>query len=488
MLRSSHPRSAHFHSSRGLSRAGSRGSLLIVAMLLAAAIGIFLGSYLALGRSSLKLANRSFYINAATNIAETGLEEALWSFNQTTAGSGTAWNDWNTSDGVSAKRRFTDFVLSGNISPLCKVYVDHYISGSASQPIVVAQSTLTLPNESRTISKMVEVQLRRRSKFAMGLVARNQITFNGNNAAVDSWNSDPDGDGTSTVPYSSAVRNDHGSVGSTSVAVGSVAVNNADIWGFASVGSSGTSGISVGTNGTVASFAQAQGTVDTTRIATDFTANFDNATAPAGSTVNPGGTINAGDMPITFPRATDAIASDGKYYIRFNSISSAGNSSNVVSIADNKKVVFLFDTAAGNDAISLTGQASLAVGSGAQLEVYTQGNISLAGNGVLNTNLAPSSLQIWGTRSTTGQTVSIAGNGALKAIVYAPNANVTINGNGDVMGSVVGNNITVTGNASFHYDESLANWGGNNPYGIVRWRELRTAADRAAYESVLASF
>jgi hypothetical protein len=53
------------------------------------------------------------------------------------------------------------------------------------------------------------------------------------------------------------------------------------------------------------------------------------------------------------------------------------------------------------------------------------------------------------------------------------------------MGSIVANNITVVGNAAFHYDESLANWGANNPYGIVKWRELLTAADRAAYASVL---
>ena len=465
-----------------------RGALLIVAMLLAAAIGIFLGSYIALGRNSLKLANRSFYSNAATNLAETGLEEALWSFNQTTAGSTSAWGSWNTSDGVSAKYTFTGATLAGNVVPQIKVYVSHYISGAASQPTVVAQSILNLPNDARPITKMIQVQLRRRSRFAMGLVARNQITFNGNNAAVDSWNSDPDGDGVSTVPYSAAVRNDHGSVGSTSVAVGSVAVNNADIWGFASVGSTGSTGISVGTNGTVAAFGNPAGTVDTTRIATDFTANFDDATAPTGSTINAAGNINAGDMPITFPRGSDVAATDGKFYIRLNYISSAGNSTNVVTIAAGKKVVFLFDTAAGNSAISLTGQASLAVSAGAELEVYTQGNINIAGNGVLNTNLSPSSLQIYGTRTTTGQTVSIAGNGALKSILYAPNANVTINGNGDVMGSVVGNNITVTGNASFHYDESLANWGGNNPYGIVRWRERITSAERGTYTSTFSSF
>ena len=226
---------------------GERGSLLIVAMLLAAVIGISLASYIALGQNSLKLANRSFYLNAATNLAESGLEEAMWAFNQTTAGSTSAWNGWNRSDGVSARRRFTDFVLSGQADPWVKVYVDHYQPAAGTQPTAVVMSRVQIPNDDRPVYKMFEVILRRRSKFAMGLVAKNQITFNGNNASVDSWNSDPDNNSaTAAIPYSIGVRNDHGSVGSTSVAVGSVAVNNADIWGFASVGSSGTTGLSVG--------------------------------------------------------------------------------------------------------------------------------------------------------------------------------------------------------------------------------------------------
>ena len=98
--------------------ARERGSLLIVAMLLSAVIAVSLGSYLALGRNALTLANRSFYYNGALNIAETGIEEALWSFNQATAGVAlaTAWQGWDISDGITAKRRFTNFTLSGNVT------------------------------------------------------------------------------------------------------------------------------------------------------------------------------------------------------------------------------------------------------------------------------------------------------------------------------------------------------------------------------------
>ena len=457
---------------------GERGSLLIVAMLLAAVIGISLASYIALGQNSLKLANRSFFLNAATNLAESGLEEAMWAFNQTTAGSTSAWNGWNMSDGVSARRRFTDFVLSGNASPWVKVYVDHYQPAAGTQPTAVVMSRVQIPNDDRPVYKMFEVILRRRSKFAMGLVAKNQITFNGNNASVDSWNSDPDNNpATAAIPYSIGVRNDHGSVGSTSVAVGSVAVNNADIWGFASVGTSGTTGLSVGGNGTVASFTTnglptPQGTIDTTRVATDFTANFNPETDPTtGSTI---GSIGA------------TLGTAGTTTIwRF-----AGQINSSLTVAGN--VTLILTGAPGVLVIKLTGAGDgINIPAGSSLIIYTKGDVTIAGNGVLNGNNEATAFQLWGTSPNTSppvQDIKIAGNGALKGIVYAPNANVSINGNGDVMGSIVANNITVTGNAAFHYDESLANWGGNNPFGIVRWRELTTAAERAPYDSIFPNF
>lgn len=447
----------------------NHGSTLIVALLLAAGIAISLGSYLALSRSSLQLANRSFFANASMNLAETGVEEALWSLNQLTGGASLsdAWHGWDRSDGVTAKRTFTDFTLPSGATASVKVYVNTFNPSSGVQPLAVAQATITIPNDAIPVAKTVEVLLRRRSKFAMGLVAKNQLTFNGTNASVDSWNSDPDKNpATASIPYSSSVRHDSGSVGSTSVAVGSVAVNNADIWGFASVGSSGPGGISVGTNGTVAAFGNPTGTVDTSRIATDFTANFDPISDPTIGTVitSVGTTLGTAATNTTF---------------RF-----AGQINSSLTIAGH--VTLILTAGAGTTAIRLTGTDGLTIPVGSSLTIYTAADVMIAGNGVLNNNTQPASFQLWGT-STSGiaQDIEIKGNGDLKGIAYAPNGNIRITGNGDVMGSMVANNITVVGNALFHYDESLADWGGNNPFGVVRWRELITPAERATYTTQL---
>jgi len=125
------------------------------------------------------------------------------------------------------------------------------------------------------------------------------------------------------------------------------------------------------------------------------------------------------------------------------------------------------------------------------LEIYAPGDISIAGNGIMNggTTAAaanqPISLQIWGTKTSGVQDISIRGNGVLSAIVYAPQGSVDINGNGDVCGSIVANDITLVGNAAFHFDESLANFGAGNPFRVSAWRELTTAAQRGAVAGVM---
>src|SRR5215207_3372902 len=59
----------------------SRGSALIVALIFSALLAISITSYLKLALNAGKLANRSFYLNAAQNLVDTGMERAIWSLN-----------------------------------------------------------------------------------------------------------------------------------------------------------------------------------------------------------------------------------------------------------------------------------------------------------------------------------------------------------------------------------------------------------------------
>ncbi|MDI1320455.1 MAG: hypothetical protein PSW75_09740 [bacterium] len=469
-----------------------RGSLLIVAMILCAVIGISLVSYLNLGRSSMTISNRGLYNSAAMNLAENGLEEAMYALNKDAVDGSYDWvttGGWTLtgSGNVNARRRLTP--PSGTFDQGTTGYVNVYVYNYAgtAPPKAVARAVITLAGvTTKTIEKWVYIQARTTSKFANGLVAKNSLTFNGNNASVDSWDSKSDTTTTADdIKYSAGVRDDNGSIGSISVAVGAVGVNNADIWGFASTGA----GLpSVGSNGVIGPFGTANGTMDMSHVSSDFTASFDPVTAPTSPAPTAITAIGNGDLPMT----VGTVGATTSFSLP--SISASGNSTKVLTIVGN--VTLVLTNTAGSSAIGLTGQSGIVLAPGATLKIYTAGDISIAGNGVTNggttaaTANNPSNFQIWGT-STTTQDIKVAGNGVLSAIVYAPNANVTINGNGDVEGSVVANNITLTGNAAFHYDESLARFGGANPYRVASWRELTqddiasSNDDRAFYRTDL---
>ncbi len=447
----------------------AQGSVLIVALLLSAIIALMLGSYLNLNLSSTRLAKRSFHSTAALNLVEAGAEEAVWSFNRVTAGHTDGWTDWNT-DGTSAWKKLSGFDFGANTSGWTKVYVTSTNPPSRANPRVVALASVN-PPDGPPVTRMIEVVLRRRSYFSNGLVAKDQIVFSGANASVDSWNSDPDGDpATPPVDYSGEVRRDNGSVASMNVANTAMIVNQADIWGYVYTGGSQPQ---VGSNGSIRGADTPEDVqIDANRITTDF-----NAALPAVAAPTDGITIaNIGSSLGTAGTATRW---------RCAAINLSGNQTLTI-LGD---VTLILTATSGMNAISVTGNGSIIVPAGSTFTVHTEGNVRIAGNGIGNANIQPKTLQFWGTHSTAGgQEMQIAGNGALRAVIYAPNASVTINGNGNVMGSVVANDITLVGNAAFHYDESLANSGENTPFGITKWRELSTAASRAVYDEVFAGW
>lgn len=483
------------HSPQGQPRAQTRGSLLIVAMILCSVIAISLASYLQLGRTALTISNRALYNNAAMNLAENGLEEAMFAINKYTADPASYdWSDW-TNDGTNAWRKWTGYTFDQNATGITRVYILNYLSGTA--PEAVARSTITLGGgDTRTVEKWVRIQLRRTSKFANGLVAKESILFKGTTASVNSWNSEVDHDSNPATapiitPYSTAVKNDNGSIGSISVSSDAVSVQNADIWGYASTGGALPK---VGPTGLVGSYgppATTAGTMDMDRVSTDFSASFDPVEAPSDYSYN---AIAAITNDTSLP-GTVTAAADGKYYISTTQINF---NNKALTIEAGKTVVLkLTDT---STAISVGGGSGvISIASGATLEIYTEGSIAIGGSGISNgvddadagTTIEtdemgqPKQFQIWGTKTSGTQDITIAGNGVLSAIVYAPQGSVKINGNGDVAGSVVANDITVVGSSAFHYDESLANFGGSNPFRVSRWEELTLAADRATYADEL---
>ena len=301
--------------------ARQQGSVLIVAMIFSAIIGISLVSYMQLGQTSLKISNNALYNNAAMNLAENGLEEAMHAINKRISDPSYSWssNGWTTASPVpagDARRRLPSsgsYTFDQGVTGTVRVYVYGY-TGSA--PRIVSRSTVSIPRGG-TVEKWVEVQLRRTSKFANGLVAKESIQFKGNNATVDSWHSKKNNDGTlrgSPVGYSAAVKKDNGSVGSISVSADAIAVQNADIFGYAATGGAPPT---VGAQGLIGPFGTPPNTIVADRVSTDFSASFDAVVAPPTTNYVLGG---IGDN-LNLPRVGDVPHTDGVYYYEATAIS-----------------------------------------------------------------------------------------------------------------------------------------------------------------------
>lgn len=460
-----------------------RASVLLTALVLSAIIAISLGSFLRLASQSSELAYRGFYAGASMNAAETGLEQAMWTVNKRLAGDTTIWttHGWTVLSSGAARRTFDLGTLSGGARAEVKVLVSNAQLAGAN-PYIVARSIIT-PLRGPPIERWIQITLSKRSRFSTGLVAKDLITFSGNNARVDSYDSRLG----AYTPASLANRFDRGSAGSASVRADTFNLGNADIWGFAVVGTRDQSGLDVGPNGTVGPFGTAQGSIVSNHVMTGFTANFDDEPHPAAFTGPGAYTLASINGATTLPRAGDTPAADGRYYYNVGSISLGGNSG-VLTVA--RDIVIRM-----SNNLSVTGQGRIvinapAAGTTPKLEIYTRSDVDIGGNGVVNPS-APSTFTLWGTRPQTEsspQSISIRGNGVLSAVVYAPNANASFNGggtNGDVFGSMIAKNITVTGGSAFHYDEALAQLDAGAPLGLQQWNEFTTPAEREAHRADL---
>jgi hypothetical protein len=229
--------------------------------------------------------------------------------------------------------------------------------------------------------------------------------------------------------------------------------------------------------------------IDYDRTTPNFTANLEDASAPTSYTANPViGTIGV----MTLPRPGDVATIEGgvpTYYINATSISLNGGPGSHLIIEAGKNVAILLSSTATS--ISVGGNGGIELQAAATLNIYTAGNVAIAGNGILNNDPVnkPQNFMLWGTRASTAaslRNISIAGNGELNAVVYAPNANVTAKGggsSGSVGGAIVGNTVTITGGSAFHYDQALAELNADQPFGISIWNELTSAASRAGVAS-----
>lgn len=492
-----------------------QGSALIISLVMSAALVIIIGSYFALVNDNMRHSQRSYLSSATMNLAESGLEEGMWAINQVQAGTAAATayatsRGWTIDDAAHTATAVFNNVFGQNT--YVKVKVTNYKLDQPERATMTAQAIYSQPNLAPS-EKWVHVVLQNQVSLSpsnatryppfQGLVAKHKIELSGNNASVDSWNSelDKNGDGAKDQ-YGASVQNDKAFVGSTDAPVDLVNVGNGDILGYVATNQDANITNNVNANGSILGFdssSKGYTQIDPTRVSTDFNVDLPDAINPTPVRYSPSDPTTPISAVITttisgttsLPRSSDLLypASDGVYYYKTSSISLAGGGSSAesLSISPGYKVVLIIDT------INVTGQAEITIPATSGLAIYATGNVVIGGQGVTNAGTTaatvgqPKNFQVWGTAAGDGntttneQTIDIAGNGVFSGTVYAPNATVKVAGNGGAMGAIVGNDIKVAGNGEFHYDESLGsvippntkpNAPGASELKLLRWREL----------------
>src|SRR5688500_17055791 len=111
----------------------NRGSVLIVSLIFAVIIAIALTSYLKLSLNAATLAHRSFYMNAAQNVVDIGMEKAIWSLNHEMTLTPNHWSTGGFTPHPTIANSYCgsfpqtgDYTFSGGVTGRVKVWAGDY--------------------------------------------------------------------------------------------------------------------------------------------------------------------------------------------------------------------------------------------------------------------------------------------------------------------------------------------------------------------------
>jgi hypothetical protein len=466
-------------------RGSERGSAMLAALCLAMVFAISLSSYIAVCYASLNMSTRSIAMAHSSELAEAGIEQALYSLNN---------SDWSmfTISGSTATANLTmtstGFALtSGSPTPLnfgngvngtVKVSIlnyTNYQTNSAPGPSISAQAVMTLPSYAGsaagpTVSTTTSYSastgtMTSATPVFVNAVAATTGTVRFRTAgSVDSFDSvsaigayQTYATATATTRgYSAIILSQDDTTAAATVRLGSAVIYGYAVgYNYASPSSTnwlsyGAAGKIVGPNTLPATF------IDTTRLVTNpapyqpsVIENLPIASAlplPAACTTD-STTINK-TATLGSPLATAPVVYDAGTGINL--------ASQTLTIQGPVVIICYSDvTLSGTGNIVLTTPQ-------ASLQIFLEyGNLNLGGNGITNTNAVPlpkkvcilSTTNQWGTATFTAAANSIPS--AFYGEIYLPYMTLSVTSSPWIYGSIVAKSVSFTGSPTIHYDLEL---------------------------------
>lgn len=401
------------------------------------------------------LANRTYYQSAAMNLAEAGVDEAMLDINNANIGTATGWRaatdnaaSWVKLISGSGNPNYTFGAGTGGIF----VRVDNWTANTTAVVTVISAGQVTSP-QAAAVNRQLVVKVAKRPNQGAGLLAKGSIVFNGN-IEIDSY------DSSLGIPDPTANRSDQVIVGTTSATATVSVGGNAKVYGFVATGGAQPT---VGTNGRIYGATTGAGVkIDPTRVRTDFVENIPNPTAPTGTAISLGA-ITGGE---SLPRAGDTPQANGRYLYTDSGGGLQLTGSSTLTINGPVDLILTADMQ-----MNSTGKIRLVSSGGSEpsMNLYAYGGVQFGGDGLENTTNIPAKAHVYAMGT---QDVQLNSNADFTGVIYAPNAKIQSNGNGNINGAIVGKAVDFNGNAKLHYDVQLGSTAASPYYAVKSWIEL----------------
>jgi hypothetical protein len=444
----------------GAESADKRGSALLATLCFAAVLILSLSSYIAVCYRSLYLSNRDMQSSRSIQLAEAGMEEALWALTNNT------WTGWTltTISGVpTATKTVTGFSFENGATGQATLTVSHYdlttasfTSGSTSTITLTSAGKINLA-DGTSVTRTLQSNAQPSPLFTNAIGLSGALTFNSTAiSTIDSFNSHPAP--TYNLTAYTTTNPAHLTTSNSSAVVSSATayLQYVDIYGYAAT--NGSSGLSYGSSTEVIGPNTPNGTtIDSTLLST-------NSYQPTLTPLGPTGGSNLYD-PVTGSSTLTHSISGGlgtagatsPTIYRLNAISLSGTT----KLTINGPVVLVV-----NNSVQTSGSAEIRIKSTGSLQIQLNENsgtgLNLQGDGILNQTSDPQKLIVQiGQGATLPSTSVINTTQPFYGTLYLPNDTISVSGNFTMYGSMVAKNVTFNAgsSASIHYDSSLQSIG-----------------------------
>lgn len=497
-----------------------RGSALLAALCFCAVLGIALASYMAVCSQTLQLSNRNSQGTRSLELAETGMEEALWALNK----EGYNWSDWTVDNGANPKvatKTIDGFSFGNGVTGSATLTIENYdgssgLSGYAQGLRKLKVVGQTLLADGSTVTRTIQASAQKAPMFVNAVASISSgSALDGNNngrtgvsftsaGTVDSFDSaragpygdldgdgianiddpDMDGDGTAnavdddedgdglpnewdTIPYG-----DTAGFSGVVASATSVTLTNARISGYvtAAPNQNGDARLSYSSNARVAGPTTSMSTsIDATRISTSPYQPVFEIKAPTASTPLPAGTTSIGDPTASGPAlyfATDVLLTGSEVLTVNGPVILV--ISGYLKIQQNAKIQV---TTTLDEFGAVIGTGSIQI-----LLTGSTSELSIGGKGIENKTKRPKNVAVFDAATSAYNPPEIATSEEFHGVVYAPNSELTVSSDLQLYGSLVAKHVTISGSPSIHYDVDLRRVttqfsGLETPYVISSWQE-----------------